>query len=46
VNRELRDTVLSDWAKTGGIDMSWLYGHQDHLPRVENVPAPRQELKL
>jgi len=46
VNRELRDTVLSDWAKTGGIDMSWLYGHQDHLPRVDNVPAPRQELKL
>jgi salicylate hydroxylase len=46
VNRELRNQVLSDWTATGGIDMSWLYGHQPGLPRVERVDVPKQELKL
>ena len=44
VNRELRNQVLSEWTAQGGIDMSWLYGHQPDLPRVENVPLPKQTL--
>ena len=28
VNRELRNQVLGDWTAQGGVDMSWLYGHQ------------------
>lgn len=46
VNRELRNTILSDWATHGGVDMSWLYGHQDHLPRVESVAVPKQTLRF
>ena len=44
VNRELRNQVLSEWTTQGGVDMSWLYGHQAHLPRVERVSVPKQEL--
>ena len=44
VNRELRNQVLGDWTATGGIDMSWLYGHQPGLPRVETVAVPNQTL--
>lgn len=40
VNRELRNKVLREWSETGGIDMSWLYGHQPELPRIDNVPMP------
>ena len=46
VNRELRNQILSEWTMQGGIDMSWLYGHQPHLPRVEHVAVPKQELKF
>ena len=46
VNRELRNQILSEWTTQGGIDMSWLYGHQPHLPRVDNVAVPKQELKF
>jgi len=46
VQRELRNQILSEWTTQGGIDMSWLYGHQPHLPRVENVAVPKQELKF
>jgi len=46
VNRELRNQVLRDWGRQGGVDMSWLYGHQDHLPHIANVPQPKQDLKL
>ena len=41
VNRELRNQVLSEWTAQGGVDMSWLYGHQPELPRVENVAVPQ-----
>jgi 2-polyprenyl-6-methoxyphenol hydroxylase-like FAD-dependent oxidoreductase len=44
VNRELRNQVLTDWMNQGGVDMSWLYGHQPGLPRVETVPVPNQTL--
>jgi salicylate hydroxylase len=44
VNRELRNQVLSDWTTQGGVDMSWLYGHQAHLPRVDHVAVPEQKL--
>ncbi len=44
VLRELRNQVLSEWTAQGSLDMSWLYGHQAHLPRVENVAVPKQEL--
>jgi salicylate hydroxylase len=44
VNRELRNQVLTEWTTQGGIDMSWLYGHQAHLPRVETVAVPEQTL--
>ena len=40
VNRELRNKVLREWTDQGGIDMSWLYGHQPELPRVGNIPMP------
>ena len=40
VNRELRNKVLREWTEQGGVDMSWLYGHQPELPRVDNVPMP------
>ena len=40
VAREVRNKVLQEWAAQGGIDMSWLYGEQPELPRVENVPLP------
>jgi salicylate hydroxylase len=40
VNRELRNKVLRDWMAQGGVDMSWLYGEQPELPRVDNVPMP------
>lgn len=46
VQRELRNKILSEWTAQGSLDMSWLYGHQDHLPRIENVAWPKQELKL
>jgi salicylate hydroxylase len=46
VLRELRNQVLSEWTAQGSLDMSWLYGHQPHLPRVENVAVPKQELKF
>jgi hypothetical protein len=36
--------VLSEWSTQGGVDMSWLYGHQTHLPRVGTVAVPKQEL--
>ncbi len=42
--RDLRNSVLKEWTETGGVDMSWLYGHQDHLPRVETVAVPQQKL--
>jgi hypothetical protein len=44
VNRELRNKVLADWTTQGGVDMSWLYGHQPELPRVETVAVPKQKL--
>ena len=40
VNQELRNQILSEWTTQGGIDMSWLYSHQPHLPRVETVRCP------
>jgi salicylate hydroxylase len=46
VNRELRNQVLSEWTAQGSLDMSWLYDHQAHLPRVETVAMPKQELKF
>jgi len=46
VLRELRNQVLSEWSTQGSIDMSWLYGHQPHLPRVEHVAVPKQELRF
>ena len=46
VSRELRNQVLSEWSAQGGVDMSWLYGHQAHLPRVERVEVPKQHLKF
>jgi salicylate hydroxylase len=46
VLRELRNQVLGEWTAQGSLDMSWLYGHQAHLPRVENVAVPKQELKF
>jgi salicylate hydroxylase len=46
VLRELRNQVLSEWTAQGSLDMSWLYGHQPHLPRVEEVAIPKQELQL
>ena len=46
VNRELRNQVLSDWTSTGGVDMSWLYGHQPGLPRVETVPMLKTQLSF
>ena len=33
------------WRK-GGVDMEWLYGHQDHLPRIETVNVPEQKLSF
>ena len=44
VNRELRNQVLSEWTAQGSLDMSWLYGHQAHLPKIENVAIPQQQL--
>jgi 2-polyprenyl-6-methoxyphenol hydroxylase-like FAD-dependent oxidoreductase len=44
VNRELRNQILGEWTAQGSLDMSWLYGHQAHLPKVENVVVPKQEL--
>ena len=44
VNRELRNQVIGDWTAHGGVDMSWLYGHQAHLPRIEHVDVPTQKL--
>jgi salicylate hydroxylase len=44
VLRELRNQVLGEWTAQGSLDMSWLYGHQAHLPRVDNVAVPKQEL--
>ena len=46
VNRELRNQILTEWTTQGGLDMSWLYGHQPHLPRVETVAVPKQDLKF
>jgi salicylate hydroxylase len=40
VVRELRNKVLREWLAQGGVDMSWLYGEQPELPRVDNVPQP------
>jgi 3-hydroxybenzoate 6-monooxygenase len=40
VVRELRNKVLREWLSQGGVDMSWLYGEQPELPRVDNVPQP------
>jgi 3-hydroxybenzoate 6-monooxygenase len=44
VNRELRNKVLAEWTEQGGFDMSWLYGEQPELPRVDNVPMPAPTL--
>src|SRR5262245_54117066 len=44
VIRELRNQVLGEWTAQGSLDMSWLYGHQAHLPRIENVAVPQQQL--
>jgi salicylate hydroxylase len=41
VNRELRNQVIGEWTAQGGVDMSWLYGHQPGLPRVETVAVPK-----
>jgi salicylate hydroxylase len=46
VVRELRNQVLSEWTAAGSLDMSWLYGHQEHLPRVGHVAVPMQELSF
>ena len=40
VNRELRNKLLREWSEEGSVDMSWLYGEQPELPRVDNVPMP------
>ena len=40
VNRELRNKLLREWSEEGSLDMSWLYGHQPELPRVDNIPMP------
>jgi 2-polyprenyl-6-methoxyphenol hydroxylase-like FAD-dependent oxidoreductase len=40
VVRELRNKVLREWVAQGGVDMSWLYGEQPELPRVDTVPQP------
>ena len=39
-SRDLRNKLLNDWSTQGNIDMSWLYGDQPELPRVDNVPMP------
>jgi salicylate hydroxylase len=44
VLRELRDQVLGEWTREGSLDMSWLYGHQPHLPRVDKVMVRKREL--
>jgi salicylate hydroxylase len=44
VNRDLRNQVIGEWTAQGGVDMSWLYGHQPGLPRVETVAVPKQTL--
>ena len=44
VNRELRTQILGEWSTQGRFDMEWLYGHQKHLPRIETVAVPKQEL--
>jgi 3-hydroxybenzoate 6-monooxygenase len=41
VVRELRNEILREWAARGGIDMSWLYGEQPELPRVDKVRRPQ-----
>ena len=46
VQRELRNQILGEWTAQGSLDMSWLYGHQSHLPHVASVAQPGQELKL
>ncbi len=46
VNRELRNQVIGDWTAQGGVDMSWLYGHQPGLPRVETVAVPKTQLSF
>jgi salicylate hydroxylase len=46
VNRELRNQVIGEWTAQGGVDMSWLYGHQPGLPRVETVAVPKQTLSF
>ena len=46
VQRELRNQILGEWTAQGSLDMSWLYGHQSHLPRVETVKVPKQELNF
>ena len=46
VNRELRNQVIGEWTKQGGVDMSWLYGHQPGLPRIDQVTVPKQNLKF
>ena len=40
VNRELRNKLLREWSEEGSLDMTWLYGQQPELPRVDNVPMP------
>jgi len=44
--RELRNHVMKEWMAQGGVDMSWLYGHQDHLPRIDNVKIPDRKLSF
>jgi len=46
VVRELRNQVLGEWSAQGALSMDWLYGHQAHLPRIETVKVPQQELKF
>jgi 3-hydroxybenzoate 6-monooxygenase len=46
VNRELRNQVIGEWTAQGGVDMSWLYGHQSSLPRVETVPMLKTQLSF
>jgi len=40
VNRELRNKLLREWSEEGSLDMTWLYGQQPELPRVDIVPMP------
>jgi hypothetical protein len=38
--------VIGEWTAQGGVDMSWLYGHQPSLPRVETVPMLKTQMSF